>query len=146
MERRASIASVHILAMIDRAPIADRSKATASAVFRRLGEAEAGVHGVPIEKVHFHEVGPSDSMPISSVPASRSTFWVRRTARLGDQRRQRHRANEHGPFGTRAPRPLRYWPENRSTPRPEVELTTPTGAALVNHARRQLRTLAAMQS
>ena len=53
----------HILKMIDTASsLPARVKQNASAVFQRLGEAEAAVHQVPIEKVHFHEVGAADSV------------------------------------------------------------------------------------
>ena len=52
-----------ILKMIDNAVLlTPRSKEMASDVFRKLGEAEASVHAVPIEKVHFHEVGAVDSI------------------------------------------------------------------------------------
>lgn len=34
----------------------------ASAIFTKLGEAEAAVHDVPIEKIHFHEVGAVDAI------------------------------------------------------------------------------------
>jgi uncharacterized protein (TIGR00299 family) protein len=52
----------HILKMIDQAELPDQAKENATRVFTRLGEAEAAVHGVPIEKVHFHEVGAADSI------------------------------------------------------------------------------------
>jgi uncharacterized protein (TIGR00299 family) protein len=51
-----------ILDLIDHAELAPRIKERASKIFRRLGEAEAKVHRVEIEKVHFHEVGAVDAI------------------------------------------------------------------------------------
>jgi pyridinium-3,5-bisthiocarboxylic acid mononucleotide nickel chelatase len=37
-------------------------KQRAKAIFTRLGEAEAAVHDLPLEKIHFHEVGAIDAI------------------------------------------------------------------------------------
>src|SRR5689334_11041976 len=49
-------------AMIAGSSLADPVKEKARRVFRRLAEAEAKVHGVPLDEVHFHEVGAVDSI------------------------------------------------------------------------------------
>ena len=51
-----------IVKMIEGSDVTDRAKERAVTIFRRLGEAEAAIHGVPIEKVHFHEVGAVDAI------------------------------------------------------------------------------------
>ena len=51
-----------IVKIIDRGALSDRARQNAHAIFRKLGEAEAESHSVPIEKVHFHEVGAVDSI------------------------------------------------------------------------------------
>ncbi len=52
----------HILRLIETAPLTATVKTNAASIFERLGKAEAQVHGVPVEKVHFHEVGAADSI------------------------------------------------------------------------------------
>jgi len=48
--------------MIDAAGLPPRAADRAKRIFQRLGEAEAKVHRVDIEHVHFHEVGAVDSI------------------------------------------------------------------------------------
>jgi pyridinium-3,5-bisthiocarboxylic acid mononucleotide nickel chelatase len=48
--------------IISSSNLSDPVKHRAQAIFQRIGEAEAKIHDVPIEAVHFHEVGAIDSI------------------------------------------------------------------------------------
>src|SRR5579863_6506198 len=51
-----------ILEILEKAKLAAGVRERAAAIFRKLGEAEALVHDVPLEKIHFHEVGAVDAI------------------------------------------------------------------------------------
>ena len=51
-----------ILQILRVSKLASPVRERASAIFQKLGEAEARVHDVPIEKIHFHEVGAVDAI------------------------------------------------------------------------------------
>jgi uncharacterized protein (TIGR00299 family) protein len=48
--------------IISKTSITNSAKKTAIAIFEALGRAEAKIHNVPVERVHFHEVGAVDAI------------------------------------------------------------------------------------
>src|SRR5438270_748024 len=122
-----------IVKIIDRGELSDRARANAHAVFRKLGEAEAECHQVPIEKVHFHEVGAVDSI-IDIVGACLAfdllgvDTIVSSPLNLGSGTVK----TEHGLLPVPAPATAALVAGKPVYARgPAVELTTPTGAAVV---------------
>ncbi len=51
-----------VLGIIDTAPVPPAVRERAGQVFRRIAVAEAEVHGIDVEAVHFHEVGALDTI------------------------------------------------------------------------------------
>jgi pyridinium-3,5-bisthiocarboxylic acid mononucleotide nickel chelatase len=51
-----------ILEIFDKSRLPEPVTKNAAAIFRKLGEAEASVHDLPLEKIHFHEVGAVDAI------------------------------------------------------------------------------------
>ena len=51
-----------ILQLLKDSRLAPQVRERASAIFQKLGEAEAHVHDMPLEKIHFHEVGAVDAV------------------------------------------------------------------------------------
>jgi pyridinium-3,5-bisthiocarboxylic acid mononucleotide nickel chelatase len=121
----------HIVKMIEKAALTEGARRNAIAIFRRLGEAEAAVHQVPIEKVHFHEVGASDS--IADIVGACVAFDQLEVAtvvcspvNVGSGTVN----TEHGLLPVPAPATARLLTDVPVYSRgPAFELTTPTGAA-----------------
>ncbi|PLR94670.1 LarC family nickel insertion protein [Bacillus sp. T33-2] len=51
-----------IVRLIESSELNDRVKEISISIFTKIGEAEAKIHGIPLSKVHFHEVGAVDSI------------------------------------------------------------------------------------
>jgi pyridinium-3,5-bisthiocarboxylic acid mononucleotide nickel chelatase len=119
--------------VIQDSPISTAAKATAIKIFVALGEAEAEIHGTSIEKVHFHEVGAVDAMVdivCAAVGAESLAIdqWICSPLNVGGGTVK----CAHGTLPVPAPATLKLL---RDAPvyssGPQVELVTPTGAAIV---------------
>jgi uncharacterized protein (TIGR00299 family) protein len=119
--------------LIDRSALDAPGRDRAKHLFRRLGAAEAEIHGTPLDRVHLHEVGALDS--IIDVVGS-----VYALGRLGADRIVSSPLNvgggtirsAHGVYPVPAPATTRLL---EGAPiyagRQQTELVTPTGALLI---------------
>ena len=121
-----------ILEIIGAAALPERVKQNATAVFRRLGEVEADIHQAPLGEVHFHEVGAADSIcDIVGACLALELLGVAAVCSSPLNLGSGTVASEHGLLPVPAPATaalVRGFPVYARGP--EVELTTPTGAAL----------------
>jgi pyridinium-3,5-bisthiocarboxylic acid mononucleotide nickel chelatase len=119
--------------IIRKAEISDGAKRTAIAIFQALGEAEAKVHNMDIDHVHFHEVGAVDAMvdivcAAVGAEALHIDEWVCSSLNVGSGTVK----CAHGTLPVPAPATvelLKGAPVYSSGL--TVELVTPTGAAIV---------------
>lgn len=119
--------------IISRAPISAGARKTALAMFEALGAAEAKVHDIELDAVHFHEVGAADAIcdivcAAVGAEALNVDEWVSSPLNVGSGTV----VCDHGRFPVPAPATvelLRDAPIYSSGI--EAELVTPTGAALV---------------
>ncbi|CAN5637108.1 nickel pincer cofactor biosynthesis protein LarC [soil metagenome] len=107
----------------------------AIAVFTRLAQAEAGVHGSTIEEVHFHEVGALDAIiDIVGVCAGLHALGIERLYASGVPLGEGWTMTAHGRVPLPAPATLSLLATAQAPTRPAPgagELVTPTGAALL---------------
>ncbi len=137
----------HIEKIIEAGELSNKARSDSLAVFRRLGEAEARSHAVPIEKVHFHEVGAIDSIcDIVGACVALDLLGVDEVYCSKINVGSGTVNTEHGVLPVPAPATaelLRNCPIYSSGP--ESELTTPTGAALVATLAKGFGTLPAVR-
>lgn len=119
--------------LIEAAPLADAVKSTALRAFELLGYSEAKIHNVPVEQIHFHEVGAVDAI-VDIVAASAGLHhlavdaWYCSEINVGGGMVD----CAHGRFPVPAPATadlLRGMPTYSA--HLQKELVTPTGAALL---------------
>ena len=121
--------------IIEQSTLDDPVKARALAIFRRLGAAEGTVHGIPVEQVHFHEVGAVDAI-VDIVGACVGLHSLGIDSAFASSVPLGHGTvrSAHGPLPSPAPATLALLAEVKAPTRPvdiDAELLTPTGAAIL---------------
>ena len=125
-----------VLDIIQQSDISPEQKERSSLVFHRLAEAEAKVHRVPKEEVHFHELGAVDAIvDIVGAVVGLDLLGIGALYSSPLPTGGGTVETEHGTIPVPAPATLELIASARAPLRPQVspdlgELVTPTGAAI----------------
>ncbi len=123
-----------ILEILDKSTLSPLVKERASSIFKKLGEAEAAVHDVPLEKIHFHEVGAVDAIiDIVGACVGFSALGIERFACSSLNVGGGTAKMVHGVLPVPAPATARLLMGKPTySTGIQKELVTPTGAAIVS--------------
>jgi pyridinium-3,5-bisthiocarboxylic acid mononucleotide nickel chelatase len=121
-----------IRALLERAELPDNIRERALSTFALLGAAEARVHDVALDEVHFHEVGGTDALiDIVGCAAALEDLRPSRIVSSGLVTGRGLVPSAHGQLPVPAPAVLEILRGVPLTERGERELVTPTGAAIL---------------
>jgi uncharacterized protein (TIGR00299 family) protein len=123
-----------IVQIIERAGFNERVTSLSLAIFEKIGLAEAKIHGIDVEHVHFHEVGAIDSIvDIIGVALAIDSLHIDKIVASPVPLGSGTIHIDHGIYPVPAPATLEMMrgvpiaPTNYS-----MELTTPTGAGIIS--------------
>jgi len=139
--------SLHEIAhLIGHSSLSTAAKARAVAMFRRLAEAEAAIHDMPVEEVHLHEVGAVDSIiDIAGVAFALEWFGIDDIVSSPLNVGGGTVSIAHGTFPVPAPATLRLL---HGVPvysgEIQAELVTPTGALVMSEYARSFGPMPAL--
>ncbi len=124
-----------ILDILANSSLSDNVKQTAGRIFTLLAEAEARVHGEPVEHIHFHEVGALDSIvDVTGAVIGLDALGIERLYASPLPYGAGEINTDHGLIPLPAPATLEVLRLAHAPLIPsaaQVELVTPTGAAIL---------------
>lgn len=119
--------------LIDNSQLSDYVKHNSKKIFETVGIAEAKIHNIPLEKIHFHEVGAIDSIvDIAGACICLENLQVEKIYTTPVKLGKGLINTQHGVMPNPAPATLEIlkdYPVELTNI--DFELTTPTGAAIV---------------
>jgi uncharacterized protein (TIGR00299 family) protein len=137
---------LEITKVLERATLDSAVRDRALAIFEALGRAEAKVHGVPLEKVHFHEVGAVDAIvDVTGAAIGLARLGIDRVTASPVALGEGSVETEHGRLPLPAPATFELLRGIPTVPaHVRWETVTPTGAAILRSVVDEFCSLPAM--
>ncbi|SCW66553.1 hypothetical protein SAMN04487970_102628 [Paenibacillus tianmuensis] len=123
-----------IVEMIHRVGFNERVVKLSLAIFEKIGVAEAKIHNIPIDRVHFHEVGAIDSIvDVIGVALAIDSLEIEKILSSAVPLGSGTVHCDHGIYPVPAPATLEMMKGLPIAPTSySLEMTTPTGAGIVS--------------
>ena len=137
---------LEVAKILERAALDTAVRDRALAIFEALGRAEAKVHGIPLERVHFHEVGAVDAIvDITGAAIGLARLGIDRVTASPVALGEGAVETRHGRLPLPAPATFELLRGIPTVPaHVRWETVTPTGAAILRSVVDEFRSLPAM--